>query len=77
VTAAESGVRVQLEEDYGTFLAVCRSNGSLELYVLPQVKLVAQFAAVHEGHLAVPAVVPAQMVRAPLSNHCNGFRSAH
>jgi hypothetical protein len=62
VTAAERRLLAQMEEAHGTFLVTCRSNGSLELYALPELKLVAQFAAVHEGEPTVPAAIPAQMV---------------
>lgn len=48
---------------HGTFLVLCRSSGSLEVYTLPGLKPVAQFKAMHEGEATVPAEEPARAVR--------------
>jgi hypothetical protein len=52
-----------VDEAHGTYLVLCRCNGSLELYELPGMRLLAQFQSVHEGDFTVPTSDPEHNVR--------------
>lgn len=63
LTVADRRVLAQVDEVHASFLVVCRCNGRLELFQLPELKLVAKLLAVHEGDATVPAAGPDSTVR--------------
>lgn len=61
-TNAHAPALVQLDSATATFLLLCRCNGTIEVYSLPQLAYVAMFLSMHEGEKAVPATDPALVV---------------
>jgi hypothetical protein len=59
---------LQAQDATATFLLLCRSNCTIEVYSLPCLGYVAMFLSMHEGEATVPSVDPAAMVCLLLSD---------